>query len=1518
MRLPSERAEGPITERATRSPLQAARPLRRLVVVAWLVLVVVSACAFCGVSSAGAAVGRPFLSSFGGPVGEPFVDPDAVAVDQADGRVFVGDPEAGVVDVFSSSGVPLAQFGGGSLDALGVAVDEGSGDVYVADRFENAVMVFKPNGSGGYALLSEWLGEALPAQGFGEVTGVAVDNSSGASAGDVYVVDGEDPDIGAGAVDVFKPKPSGLEEALEGELVRVLSAGKMEAPNGVVVSRSSGKVFVADSSKGVVYEFSAAGHLEGKLTGSGSPQGSFRGPEEEEGNVTAIALDETTGDLLVAEAERGVVSELGPSGEWVGWVTGTPVGPFGEPRGIGVGAAGDVYVADVGSEQIDVFGPGVAVPDVVTGKASKLTRTTAILNGAVEDAGKPAKYYFEWGATEALENSTPVTSSAGGEEKMTAALSELHPSTTYFFRLVGENENGTNVGVVNEFTTPTAVEGVETGAVANLAPESATLTGSLKPGGLDTHYYFEWGTTTSYGSKSPEPPVDAGSGSESVKVETGLSGLLANTLYHYRIVAENSLGVTRGVDRKFTTSGPPRIMIEPPTGIGHEQATINAKINPGELATSYRFEYGETTAYGTEVPLGGGSIPAGEAAVAVSASLTGLKLGVTYHYRVVASNSAPPSTFSSDQTFTTVPPAPVDATFATEVAATTATLNTRVNPLGHDTHFYFQYGTESCKVNPAACTNVPAPPGIDIGAGETDQSASQPLSGLAPGTTYFYRVLDSNALGSTEGPERTFTTQTEEPLGFVLPDGRAWEMVTPPVKAAPVEALTKEGGLILSSEDGDSLTYVTYGSVGEGAQGNRSPEVSQILATRGAQSWSSRDIATPSTEAKGVTAGQAPEYQFFTPDLSTALVEPAGKTPAPPLAPGVTQNTMYLRDNATGSYLPLLTVEDTAPGSSYDEGKIKTVGATADLSHVVISSKVPLLGEGSTQGLYEWSAGSLQQLSILPTQVPASGLVQLGYNHVSAGAISSDGSRIEWTNVNPLSQAALGRLYMTDSVRGETVRLDAAQGVSESGSGEARFQTASSDGSRVFFTDWLKLTPDSTAEPASRLPDLYECEMVEQAGKLACKLTDLTVAANAGEHADVTGNVLAATADGSTLFLVTHNVMASNENGNHEAAAPGKNNLYRMHFEGGHWSSVFIGALSSEDSVEWEINGNVSDTAYLTARVSPNGRYFAFMSAASLTGYDNIDQKGGKPDEEVYLYDSATASLRCVSCNPTGARPKGVLDTLLSGEGLGLLVDRRRIWSGEQTGEHWLAGNIPGWTAESVTNAVVQSRYLTDEGRLFFNSPDELVPRAKNGKENVYEFEPAGVGSCESATGGCVALLSSGTSANESAFLEATPDGSNVFFITAAQLLPQDTDGAYDIYDARVCTLESLCESAPAAGEEPCGSESGCRAAQPPVQAPIVPAGSGIPGGAGNLPPPALVKPAGESKGFTSKKPATRAQKLASALKACRKQHSKRKREACEKHARKVYGAHAKKSSKRSAREGTQHLAVRSSKGVSR
>jgi len=1179
--------------------------------------------------SANASVAHNFQSAITQAKGSALIEPTAVAVDRSSGRSFLEDSGEGVIDVYDSSGSYLTQFGGGTLLAAGIAVAEATGLVYVADSFNNGVLVFKANGSGGYEQIGEWEGEALPGQGFGEVTGVAVDNSAGPSSGDVYVVDSEDAELSVGVVDVYKPQPPGPEEGQEGQLVRVLSKGAMEEPNGVAVDSSSGRVYVADSAKGAVYEFSATGASEEKLTGSSSPQGAF-GKEEAEGNVTAVAVDPISGDLLVAEAERGDVSEFNSAGEWVGWIPPTAEAPLGEPHGLALDGSGRLYVADALLGQLGIYGPGAVVPDIATAKASKPARTSVVINGTVDGLGKAGHYFFQWGTTASLGQSTAPVALPASQQAVSATLEGLTAGATYFFRLVGESEEGSSYGLIREVTTAPAVEKLSTGPVANLEPESATLTGSLAPNGFDTHYYFQWGTSTSYGNTTPEPPgTDAGSEKGAITAQTDLSGLTPNTTYHYRLVGTNSFGTTFGADQKFTTSGPPRITAKPVTAIGHETATLNAEVNPDQIETTYRFEYGEDTEYGQEAPVGGADIGKGASPVAVSAPLTGLKLGVTYHYRVVAENAFKTTT-GPDQTFTTIPPA-LTASWATEVSATEATLNAEVNPLGNETTYYFQYGTAACAPNPSNCTSIPTPPGEDIGAGEAAITKTLKLTNLQPEGTYHFRVIAINSLGEAASTEHTLTTQKPAQT-FALADNRAWELVSPPDKeGAPVEALTREGGIILAAADGQRLTYVVDGALGEGVEGNRSPEMQQILAGRGSSSWSSKDIATPNSKAKGVTAGLAPEYQFFNADLSNALVEPAelGPLASPPLAPGVIEATPYLRDNASGTYTPLVTAANTAPGTAF--GNHATFAfASPDLSSVILNSTVPLTGPGSTPGLYEWSAGSLQLVSILPSGAPATGLLNVGFfARAMTHAVSTDGSRVIWTRQE--ENTGRGHLYLRDTSRGETVQVDAAHGAPEPPAflpGSARFQAASADDSTILFTDKQQLTADSTAEPGQNLgrADLYMCRIVEVEGKLTCELTDLTVDHIEGEHAAVQGFVLAANAEAGVAYVVAQGVLAANANGLGDRAVSGGQNLYEVRFAPAERQTTFIATLSPQDSPEWEAGGAQSaNLAFLTARASENGRYLAFMSSAPITGYDNVDVSPAAHaarDEEVLLYAS--------------------------------------------------------------------------------------------------------------------------------------------------------------------------------------------------------------------------------------------------------------------------------------------------------
>lgn len=892
--------------------------------------------------------------------------------------------------------------------------------------------------------------------------------------------------------------------------------------------------------------------------------------------------------------------------------------------------------------------------------------------------------------------------------------------------------------------------------------------------------------------------------------------------------------------------------------------------------------------------------------------------------------------------FTPTPPGQptVDSVSSQNINPTSTELRAQVDPDGLRTEYHFQYGVVDCASSPSSCTDVPIPHGA-IEASFGAKSVSVQVPGLKPATTYYYRLIAKNEDGEAEGAQTlsTFTT-LPSPAGL-LPDGRAWELVSPPEKdGAGIEAIGGSaenggptGGPMQASADGNSITYVANAPIPGEPQGSRSPEGTQILSVRGGEGWSSQDIVTPHDKGEGFPSGKPQEYSLFASDLSQGLLQPWGLTgmQEPPLVPGVEQEErgIYLRNNTNCAvtpatcYRPLVTSENDTAHLPFG-GKVGFVGgdgvadATPELAHVVFQSQVALT-PASAPGLYEWTADQppaeqLQLVSVLPNgkpvqEEPALGNPPpLGAQAVQARhAISSDGSRIFW------GIPGEPHLYMRDMINGQTLEVNApAKGVRKISNGEAQeveeahFQDASSDGSKVFFTDTVPLTTQSTVEARREGPaDLYECEVEEvndrlECGKEGAKLTDLTVDPRFefGESADVVGLMLGASEDGSSVYFVANGVLApgatpgncARATAQSETQPDAKCNLYYEHDNGARWEEPrFIAQLSQEDAADWG-KGGTESLRIMTSRVSANGRYLAFMSEEPLTGYNNVDanpEAQGARDEEVFLYDASSGQLVCASCN-SGERPHGVLDSDHSGEGNGLLVDRAGAWKG-----HWLAGSIPGWTPLGVSTALYQSRYLSDEGRLFFDSSDGLVAQDKNGKEDVYEYEPTGIGNCQAAPG-CTALISSGTSQQESAFIDASESGNDAFFITAQPLVAADRDKSFDLYDARVCTETSPCVTSSPPAPPTCNSEASCRPA--PQMAPV----------AGAPPTATFSGPGNASAGGSREqvqrppKPAlTRAQKLKQALAVCRRRytHSRKTRTSCERQARKAYAA--KKPAKR-------------------
>jgi hypothetical protein len=435
--------------------------------------------------------------------------------------------------------------------------------------------------------------------------------------------------------------------------------------------------------------------------------------------------------------------------------------------------------------------------------------------------------------------------------------------------------------------------------------------------------------------------------------------------------------------------------------------------------------------------------------------------------------------------------------------------------------------------------------------------------------------------------------------------------------------------------------------------------------------------------------------------------------------------------------------------------------------------------------------------------------------------------------------------------------------------------TASSDGSRIFFLDSDALTPEASGV------DLYEYDLDAPLGS---RLSDLTIDKDPGGAA--VAMVLGASEDGSYLYFAAAGALAP-------GATPGKCagpasvlqnvetcNLYVRHAG----KTTFIGALSTEDFPDWSGGGGAVEQnllANMPVRVSPDGHWLAFTSNSGLTGYDTDDALSGRPDEEVYLYDASVDKLVCASCDPTGARPVGVP---YEGKGT-MLVGAERVWDPRT----WLAANVPPWTRMGAFEARYQSRYLSDSGRLFFDSNDPLVPQDVNGTEDVYEYEPASVGDCTTSaltfserSGGCTGLISSGSSAEESAFLDASETGGDVFFLTQAKLVSQDFDNAFDVYDAHECTTQAPCFASPPAVPPACSTGDSCKAAPSPQPSVFGSPSSATFSGAGNIPStqPTAVK--------SKEKSLTRMQKLTLALRACKKKH--RQRSTCERKARKRYG----------------------------
>ncbi|HEY5814997.1 MAG TPA: hypothetical protein VIS95_01495 [Solirubrobacterales bacterium] len=739
-----------------------------------------------------------------------------------------------------------------------------------------------------------------------------------------------------------------------------------------------------------------------------------------------------------------------------------------------------------------------------------------------------------------------------------------------------------------------------------------------------------------------------------------------------------------------------------------------------------------------------------------------------------------------------------------------ATVRATVNPnFWADTSYQVEYGTGKC--SEGGCASQTSTAQLNGGVINAFKPTAQVvLPELEPETTYRFRFIAQSGGGGpvygpapeggdaspAEGLEGTFTTPAPPPPlpatdpcpnailrsgpSAFLPDCRAYEMVTPVDKAggeihSVFNAAPEPIHFNRSTLDGGKITYSSYRAFGDAQS---APASSQYIASRDpGQGWSTHGISPPrGTTHLGAPATLENQFNAFSDDLCQGWVV---HDTDPALTPDAVTGfpNIYRAELCGGEESYEALTRSEPPGVNPSSFNPRVQGISADGSVTAFQAwgqlevdAGPKAASGPHQPqCYQFTAAKLRLVSVLPAGLANPGACSIGFGASGKdgnprasnleNAVSRDGSRIFWTAYPSPTVAGEGAIYLRVDGKNPTIAVSAG-GESLSGKTSAStFLAAAADGSKAIY---------AVGSLHSGIADLYEYETATQ--------TSTPIAGK------VRG-ILGASEDASRVYLVSREALAT-------GATEGKENLYLHDSAGGGFR--YIGALSATDdspAVIYALSPISVRPNYRSSRVTADGSVAVFASPALLTGFDNTDVESGEADREVFRYDAeangGAGRLDCVSCNPTGVRPTGAAVSF------------------PEKPPFWVAAKIPGH--EMSTYA---SRVLSAEGsRLYFESFEALSPRDTNGAQDVYEWQEPASGSCTQASpdyspsnGGCISLISSGQSSEDSSFVDASANGDDVFIATASSILPQDP-GLIDIYDARVGGGFPQPEPAPCQGE---------------------------------------------------------------------------------------------------------------------
>ncbi|HRI53527.1 MAG TPA: hypothetical protein PLW65_25455, partial [Pseudomonadota bacterium] len=448
-------------------------------------------------------------------------------------------------------------------------------------------------------------------------------------------------------------------------------------------------------------------------------------------------------------------------------------------------------------------GPAVAT----TGAVTSVNSTTATLTGTGNPNGASALGWFRYSSTnpgscnDTFGTRAPTSSGASlGSGVASVAFGQpitgLSPGVTYYYCAIANNTYGTGFGAVQSFVTPASPPTVSTDFPTGIA---TNLNGSANPNGSATTGWFRIATSSpgtcndTFGTRVPSAAGTAlGAGSSFVAFANPAPGLTPGTTYYYCAIAANALGTAFGVIRSFTAPMPPTVATLAATPVTATTATLNGSANPNGNLTTAWFRFSTSSpgtcndVFGTRTPAAGGSsLGSGATAVPFAEAIAGLSPATTYYFCAIAS-SAFGTSIGAVLSFTTPPasvlgksgPAgqsgqavsPVTTAAASAIAADSAVLNATANPTGVRTTGWFRYAT----TEPEACsdtlgTRAPDKDGAELGAGVSPVPYEQTISGLSPGTTYYYCAIASGPLGPRFGAVLSLTTKAAAPQVTTTP-----------------------------------------------------------------------------------------------------------------------------------------------------------------------------------------------------------------------------------------------------------------------------------------------------------------------------------------------------------------------------------------------------------------------------------------------------------------------------------------------------------------------------------------------------------------------------------------------------------------------------------------------------------------------------------------------------------------------------------------------------------------------------